>query len=538
MQNVSAMDRRTFVAGAAATAAATVLAGATAHAARAEETGEPEVYDIAETVDVDVVVVGAGISGFAAAVESAELGGKVLLLEKLATLGGDGSYTFGPSGFNTRYSKALGIELDPREACIEEQHVFNFIPNCHFYLDMAEASSDNIDWVVDHGVVISDIVDNFKGGNPTAHYWGEHGGEVDPVNGRRGYGYVYTEGMTAACEKLGVEIRTECPAIDIIKDGDAVVGVIAQNAAGEYIQVNAKAVILGTGGICGSKELMARMGRTNEALYPWTFCPGCTGDGYTLAMKAGAFDMFRNVGFIEQPCFAEMGLAENKAREEGLGMEYFPNRNDNHPIYNIIKYGKCIWVNEEGERFADECCAHPDGGVAMWATAAFESQIHAFAFFDNYVATELLGQECMDFLMGANDYNTKFTGETVEEIAEAMGVPADKLQATIDRYNEMVAEGKDSDFGKREDALLPIGDGPYYATYMCSTPTASFGGVRINRNMQAADIEWKPIPGLYVVGVDSFPFYTQIYYYQLPGSAVAFELHSGLVAARHAAANR
>ena len=530
------MDRRSFVTGAAAGAAG-VLAGATAFAAKAQETGEPQAYDISETIDVDVVVVGAGISGFAAAVESAELGAKVLLLEKLSTLGGDGNYTFGPSGFDTRYSKAAGIEFDYREACIEEQHRFNFIPNARYYLDMAAASSDNIDWCVDHGAVISSIVDNFKGGHPTAHYWGEHGGEVDPVIGRSGYGYVYTEAMTASCEKLGVEIRTETPAIDIVMDGKAVVGVIAQNAAGEFIQVNAKAVILGTGGICGSKELMARLGRANEVLYPWTFCPGCTGDGYTLSMKAGAFDNFSYVGIIEQPCFAEMGLAEAKARDEGLGMEYFPNRNDNHPIYNIIKYGKCIWVNEQGERFCDEACAHPDGGVATWATAAFCSQVKAFAFFDAFVADELLGKECMDFLMGANEHNTKFTGETIEEIAEAMGVPADKLQATIDRYNAMVAEGKDSDFGKREDALLPIGDGPYYATYMCSTPTASFGGVRITRNMQAADGDWNPIPGLYVVGCDSFPFYTQIYYYQLPGGGVAFELHSGLTAARHAVAN-
>lgn len=81
---------------------------------------------------------------------------------------------------------------------------------------------------------------------------------------------------------------------------------------------------------------------------------------------------------------------------------------------------------------------------------------------------------------------------------------------------------------------MAIGEGPYFATQLGVSPLCSTGGVRVNRQMQACDVDWNPIEGLYVLGVDSFPFYTQMYYFQLPGSAVAFELHSGLVAARHA----
>lgn len=529
------MSRRGFVAG---TIAASAAAAMTSFAsdAWAEQAAGTDSYQIADTMGTDIVIVGGGLSGLCAAVKAAEEGASVIVLEKLAVLGGNGSYTDGPSGFDTKYSRAAGVVYDYRDAAIEDQHMFNFIPNIHYYIDMAVASSDNIDFVADHGVPISPIVDNFKGGNPTAHHWGETGGTIDPVMGRLNHGDEYTSNMVAAAEGLGVQLVTSTPAVDILLDGDAVTGVIAQREDGSYIQVNAKATILATGGIAGNQELMTKVGRPDPVVSPYTWCPGTTGDGYLLAMKAGAFDMLRNVGFIEQPAFAEMGLAEQKANEQGLGAEFFPNRNDNHPIWNILKLGKCIWVNERGERFADEACAKPDGGVAGWATNAFLSQQKSFAVFDGAMAAEM-GQDCIDFLMSANEYNTKFTADTLEELAEKMEIPYETLQKTVDEYNGFVEEGVDHAFGKYAEGLVSIGDGPYYATRLGVTPLCSIGGARVTREMQAADVNWNTIPGLFIAGDDSFPFYTQMYYYQLPGSAVAYALHSGIVAATSAVAS-
>lgn len=540
------IGRRDFLAGALAVGsmgAAAALVGCSPDntndsggAASSASTEGPEEasYSITETKDVDIVVVGAGNSGMTAAVEAAEQGATVLLLEKLSALGGNGNFTYGPSGFNTKYSKAAGVTYDYRDAVIEDQRMFNYIPNIHYYIDMAEASSDNIDWVADHGVPISHVVDNYKGGNPTAHYWGEDGGVVDPVKGRLGSGTIFISGMQVAAEAAGVEILTSTPAVDIIMNGEEVAGVIAQRENGDCIQVNTTtAVILATGGIAGNPELMKKVGRADDVVTTYTFTPGTTGDGYLFAMKAGAFDTSSNIGFIEQPAFAEMGYAEDKAREQDLGAEYFPNANDAHPVWNILKLGKCIWVNENGERFADESVAKPDGGVAGWATNAFVSQRKSFAIIDKAI-TDMLGQDCMDLMLGANEHNTKFQADTLEELALQMDIDPQKLQETISRYNELCASGKDVDFGKYEEGLIPIGDGPYFATQLGTSPLCSIGGVRVNRNMQAVDVNWIPIKGLYVIGVDSFSFYTQMYYFQLPGSAVAFELHSGLVAARHA----
>lgn len=139
----------------------------------------------------------------------------------------------------------------------------------------------------------------------------------------------------------------------------------------------------------------------------------------------------------------------------------------------------------------------------------------------------------MQFMLDANNYGTKFQADTLDELAASMGIPVDTLKETVTTYNESCTQGKDLDFGKHAEALVPIGDGPYFATQLSVSPLCSTGGVRVNRQMQACDVDWNPINGLYVIGVDSFPFYTQMYYFQLPGSAVAYELHSGLVAARH-----
>lgn len=536
------LDRRNFIKGSILTGALGAAGVLTACSPSSESTEEEVIsteevtsYDISETKEVDVVVVGAGNSGLTAAVEAANLGATVLLLEKEAIIGGNGNYTYGPSGFNTKWSIAAGVDYDYRTAAIEDQRMFNFFPNIMYYIDMAQASGENIEWVESQGIPISDVVDNYKGGNPTMHYWGEDGGTI--VDGKRvGSGAIFTAGMAEAAEAQGVEILMSTPAVDIVMEDTRVAGVIAQADNGDYIQVNAKATMFATGGICGNQDLMTKQGRPDPVISPYTFAAGTTGDGYLLSMKAGAFDTSATIGFIEQPGFAEMGLAEQYAREQDLPADYRPNSNDDHPVWDILKLGKCIWVNDQGERFADESAAKPDGGVAGWATNAIMSQIKSFAVIDQAIQ-DSLGQDCMDLMRSANESNTKFEGDTLEELASAMGIDYDTLQATIDRYNEVCASGTDEDFGKWEEGLVPIGDGPYFATQLGVTPLCSTAGVRVNRQMQATDVNWDPIEGLYVIGVDSFPFYSQMYYFQLPGSAVAFELHSGLVAARHVAEN-
>jgi fumarate reductase flavoprotein subunit len=150
--------------------------------------------------------------------------------------------------------------------------------------------------------------------------------------------------------------------------------------------------------------------------------------------------------------------------------------------------GKCLWINEEDERFADKSCGRPEGGVAGWATCAITSQRRSYAVIDKAII-DMLGQDCIDFLMSANDHNTKFQADTIEELAQLANINADNLRETVERYNGFCVEGKDIDIGKHTEALIPIGEGPYFATQLGVTSLCSIGGVRITRQMQAADGE-------------------------------------------------
>ncbi len=534
MKKTPSLDRRSFLKGGLVLGAAGVtagLAGCAPTASKASDGTSSEelsqtggsAREIAETIDVDVVVVGAGNAGMPAAVEAAEQGAKTLLLEKAANLGGNGVFTFGPCGFQTRYSKASGIDLDYHEVLAGELNRYSYRNDIRFFMDMAEASSGNIEWVADHGVAFADKVDNYKGGYPTMHYFA---GEDAPGGGRTAHGANYIAGMQAAAEKAGVEIMTSTPAVDILQDeSGAVTGVVAERSDGTFLQVNASAVILATGGWNGNPDMMRKQGRGNPLVHAYAYSSDQSGDGWAFATKAGAHDLSREAGYVVQPMLSENIVVCNEPDS--------PMFHDEHPIWKIVKCGIGMWVNDRGERFVDEALGHPETGLATWATNAIVAQKRCCIVIDQAIADDL-GQECMDWIFSVNEQNTKVVGETLDELAANGGFDADILKAEVERYNSFCAAGVDGDFGKRTDALVPLSKGPYYAFQLCELSMCSFGGVRINRSMQALDSDWNEIPGLYVIGVDSLPFYQSFYYFNMPGSAIAFEIHSGLVAARHA----
>lgn len=534
----SEMNRRSFLKGGATLGALGLLGGMVGCSPQQSatrdlaETGDSpeESWNITETMDVDIVVVGAGNAGMPAAAQAAELGASVLVLEKEDNIGGNGMVTFGPFGVNTKYSKACGIDFDYHEALAEELHRYNCHQNIRFFMDMAEASSDNIDWIVDHGAAISPTVDNYKGGHPTMHYFSD--GVADVAKTRVGMAGCYIEAMRASAEASGAQIMTSTPAVDILMDDSgAVSGVIAQKKDGDCIQVNAKAVIFATGGWQANPELCTQQGRPEGPVYMYCGMPGPTGDGWRLSLKAGAQDTSWQAGYIDQPLPCELFGPEAPWTQETN-----PMFNDDHSIWKIVKFGNGIFVNERGERFVDEACGHPETGLATWTTSAIMAHERCYVVVDQAIADTFVGADVMQACMGVNSFNTKFQADTLADLAQQMDMEPAVLEETVERYNGFCQSGADGDFGKREDALVPLGEGPYYAMQLGVVTMASIGGVRINRDMQALDPNWQPIAGLYVVGVDSLPFYPSMYYFNMPGTAIAFEIHSGLVAARHAAA--
>ena len=238
------ISRRSFLQGAGVALVSTAALGALGCAPSTD--GEAEVadqavsYDPAEVIDVDVVVVGSGSAGVAATVQAAELGANTLLLEKRGSVGGNGALTEGMFAIGSKMQAEAGIGTDIafRDIIDAEQNFFNYRINNLLWKDMVEASGENIDWMVSHGVKFSGVVDNYHGlGKFDAFHW-----FVD------GKGSNYIEPMVESAKSLGATVMTSTPALDLIIEEGAVKGLYAQKEDGSILQVNAKAVILASGG--------------------------------------------------------------------------------------------------------------------------------------------------------------------------------------------------------------------------------------------------------------------------------------------------
>jgi fumarate reductase flavoprotein subunit len=132
---------------------------------------------------------------------------------------------------------------------------------------------------------------------------------------------------------------------------------------------------------------------------------------------------------------------------------------------------------------------------------------------------------------------TAFTADTIEALAAKISVDPATLRATVNRYNQIAASGRDTDFGKPAEKFIAIDRAPYYAVYVTlSTNVGSFGGPKINDNCQVLGADSQPIPGLYAAGevASGEIFYKE---YPLSGSAISIYSGMGRIAGRHAAAN-
>lgn len=233
------LSRRSFLQGAGATAAvvatAGMLAGCNANSsegnADSSAAGASAVaYEPAESMDVDIVVVGAGSSGVAAAVQAAELGATTLLLEKNTKCGGNGQLTEGMFALNSQMQKDLGVGDDVtfRQIIAAEQEFFNYRINALLWKDMVGVSGDDIDWMASHGVKFSGVVDNYHGlGKFDCFHWFEDG-----------KGSNYIDPMVASAESMGATVMTETSALDLIVENGQVKGLYAEKSGGPVLWVN------------------------------------------------------------------------------------------------------------------------------------------------------------------------------------------------------------------------------------------------------------------------------------------------------------
>ena len=518
------LDRRTFLAASATGLAAAAATACLAPQAHASESAAPVSAD--ETVQTAFLVVGSGIAGLSAAIEAKELGlDDVILIEKNDILGGNTLFAEGIFATHSRYQEELGIpEVDGAAVLQAELDAHHHINHAGLMGRFIEQSSDNVNWLLDHGVSFITVEVESCGGKCLHIYDGGNGTSAVEVL------------STLGTEQYGLDIRTATRARELLLDEEgAVLGVRAGDADGRTVDFLADTVLLATGGISSDAEMMDLYTKMQDGKYSYVGLYGSDGDGQKMAEKTA-------MGRAKNICAMNMWLHVDGA-----------------PIKSVANYvggseGSNIWVNERGERFVDESISG-NPGTLIDCNNAVQSQGCAYSVFDaahvaffrdHGTTADWSGfsptgepqpevQAALDEAV-ADPAVAYFRADTLAELAEAIRVDADALQATVDAWNAAVESGEDVDFGKDASLMFAVAEPPFYAAHLMNGVLTTVGGIRVDEDGRVCSPTGDPVPNLYAAGVCCSGFAGENYSMTAPGTAQGSGVFLGRLAAQAAAA--
>ncbi|MGB9903817.1 MAG: FAD-dependent oxidoreductase [Desulfotomaculales bacterium] len=474
-------------------------------------------------VETDIAIAGGGPAGLAAAVAAAERGARVAVFEKSSTTGGAGNMGMGPLGVETRLQKERLIGITKEEAFKKFMDYTHWRVDARLVKAYIDKSADTIAWLEEMGVEFFDAARYFVGSEATWHI-------VKPSSGRPGprAAAVMFRIMTERAQELGVEIFLETPVKKILKEGDRVTGFLAEDKAGEAVRVEAKAVIIATGGFGDNPEWIKKhLGyEWGKDLFSFRI-PGVTGDGLRMAWEAGAGKSEINMELIYALPF---------------NLEYFS--------LDAVMRQPNLLVNLNGERFLNE--EYMDNTTFTGNAIARQPGRCAVAIFDEAtkrhyqkhgldLVSLVHGPEAIDHFDAeveralAQGYPYMIVADSVEELAEKAGIDPAALKKTVEEYNEACAIHYDSLFHKNHRYLRPVKEPKFYAAKFYPSAYGSLGGIRINYKTEVLTDEGLVIPGLYAAGTDACSIYGDSYVFILPGNTMGFALNSGRIAGENAA---
>ena len=532
------IERRQFIAGSGLACIGALTAGLAGCASAPKQEDAPktdaaatqagiDTSAIAETIDCDICIVGGGMSGLAAACQAGENGDSVVVVEAAGECGGAGNGVEGLFAVESPLQAKLGIEVDRTAVLTEEVVGTNYTNSGLHWKDMIDNSGDNIQWLIDQGVEFSGQVDGYM---PAGKFMGYHWFK----NGHAREGYVPQ--MVARAQDLGVDVRTLTTAKELIVDNNKVVGLYAENSNHEVIQVNAKAVILAAGGFIGNTDLLAKQmfiaeGEMAQACLDTAATLNRMGAGVEMALAVGAKEYLGTC--IEgwyQPATLPIGDA---------AMTWTVMFNDVIARDVLVNSGLCgtptsLWVQEDALRFVNESESLTEPERTFTTRKFYKDH---YQVFDQKTVDALFQDEKIRaaFEQMMTEYpESVMKADSIADLASCVGLEPSALEETVTTYNAFCSNGKDIDFGKPAEFLVPIDTAPYYI-YKCEIcGDATLGGICVDRNFRALDEQKNPIEGLYMAGVDACMLYNCVYPIAIGGTACANSVNSGRTAANHA----
>lgn len=508
-------------------------------------------------LEADVCVVGGSSSGMPAAINAADKGSKVVLLEKTKRLGGTLGVCCGFFGVESPAQKRLGIH-DTAEDCFREIIQLLYW-NCDARLvhSWLNDSGESVRWLESLGMEF-DVVEPFQGLHKYCRST-YHTIEVEEGSGRPGVQIL--RGLMKAVEERDIDVLYSTRATRLVTDeAGAVIGVEAEDGQG-LLLVKAKATVLATCSICNNKEMIQTyMGRDYEGVQIMARVPHNTGDGITLAKGAGARTGDISGLYIgphnHGPGFSELtgmlirrphSLKLNKAGERFLDEGLWTNSNfgwmesfaiDKQPeqmswvVFDEKILNDMVVKNEEISLFehlaATQECINKNRKKNNRDVVDDKFAFYDAAEFEGYWM-EGLWQEIEKEIAGGRCKKCS----DAEEIAQFIGCKRPHaVQKSLERYNKFCRSGYDADFLKAPEHLLELNP-PYYVFKGFSGVDAFIGGVHINYELKVVDPDMDPIPGLYAAGVCTSGWLNGGYAYY--GTELSFCFFSGRNAGRNAA---
>lgn len=464
---------------------------------------DPATLPEGEEAQADVVVVGGGASGLAAAASALESGARVIVLEKAPHTGGSAALSAGiVTAAGTDIQKASGLPADSAglaKLWLEDQKrsvkgAPANLPDAAQVEALVKQSAETVDWLT------KKVGMQFSANAAAADGIGAY--QLLPISSdaSRPAGAEEVEKLEQYVKKLGGIIRTATPAWKILTTDDGRVSGVAAADGKNRFTFRAKSVVLASGGFAADlMKVTSRQPRWAVYVERTGAAKTSTGDGLTMGLQVGAKEVSDSwlMGTQFAPAYPEMTAAM-------LGERGFAG---------------ATLVNEKGLRFVKEDLPN--------ITSEMSQQL------DVWLLTDSKDPEKAKTLRNYLGFDTVVHGSTPEELGRRMGARADNVKQTIEKLNADAAAGKDTAFGRDPINFTSLTRAPYFAVKVRPVISGTIGGFVVTPDFQVLDNALKPIQGLWAAGeLANRAFYNRVYE---PGTSLLIAYASGRAAGTSAA---
>ena len=486
---------------------------------------EEENIEIVKHYDCDVVVAGSGGCGCAAATRAAQLGMKTILVEQSGFTGGTSMCTEGLFAVGTHLQDEAGVDLTVEDCFALSMDYNHWEGDGKLAMEFFRASKDNFDWLESLGIKFMGV---WKNGD-SLQCWHVYEEDDSGVPGN-----LYMQTFANCAKEQGAEIHVSTSAQKLVMKDGRVAGLICRTDEG-YVQYDAPVVILATGGYANNADMIRKFANVNPDRVVPAGVGQRNGEGIQMALDNGA-----------ALCSYPGAMMFYGGQVEGAGF-------GTTPIFAITGAQPILFMNDRGERFVGEEVSAVN---FSYNGNAIRAQKRAFCVlnktlidrFENegvystvgayYAANEPipgLWDAVNDQLENNSEYVKK--ADTIEELAEIVGASAEAVKTTLDNYNAYCAAGKDLEFNKPAQWLIPVEGGPYYVFDMKVGFFTTVGGLKVNEKNEVLNEDFEPIPGLYAGGSEAGGLYGASYDVVIcAGSQQGWAVHSGKRSAESAKA--